>query len=364
MDPVRGQVTSETGVPAGKPVAAPAAQAASAVASRPAKPAVAVPPPVAAVGLQPTLPPDVPQFFVPSRGRPAGGQSLLYQPMLVGAAKVRFLDAKSKADVTQNAVYVTAITNTAVPVNWEDSQQVDFALEDLEKTAARGAQFGDLAPEAGKAKNYAVWSRDFSGWLYGVQKLDLLRSPSTGQFSRPGESERDFRIRLQQSFREQRDKLVEALRQKYASKISTLEDRIRRSQGVVDREAAQARQAGMQTAISMGSTLLGALLGGRSTRRTVSEAKSAARGASRSAQQMGDVGRAKQDLKAYQQQLDDLQAQFDQETAELRASIDPQNETFETVTIRPKKTDITVQLMALLWAPYWQDAQGNTSQAW
>ena len=81
-------------------------------------------------------------------------------------------------------------------------------------------------------------------------------------------------------------------------------------------------------------------------------------------QQQGDVGRAKETLQVYQQRLQELEDQLGQEAADLQSRIDPQNEKFETVTIRPKKTDITVQLVALLWAPYWQDAMGNTTQAW
>ena len=362
MDPVKGQMLQAPAAQAGPPVATVGTAAAvPAVTARTARPAAT---PGAAAGLQPTLPPDVAQFFVPARGRAAAGQSLLYQPMVVGTAKVRFLDAKSKANVSQNAVYVTSITNTAVPVNWEDGQEASFALGDLEKTAGRGAQFADMPTEAGKAKNYTAWGRDFANWLYGMQKLDLLRSPSTGQFANPGESERDFRVRLQQTFREQRDQQVTALRNKYAPKIAALQEKIRHAQDAVDREAAQAHQAEMQTAISIGSTLLGAFLGGRSSRSTFGRASTAARGVSRSMGQMSDVGRAKRDMQAYQQQLNDLQTQFNDETAALQARIDPQNEQLETVTIRPKKTDVTVQLTALLWAPFWQDAQGNIAQAW
>jgi hypothetical protein len=35
-----------------------------------------------------------------------------------------------------------------------------------------------------------------------------------------------------------------------------------------------------------------------------------------------------------------------------------------TLSIRPKKADIVVQLVALSWAPYWRDEQGNLEQAW
>jgi hypothetical protein len=34
------------------------------------------------------------------------------------------------------------------------------------------------------------------------------------------------------------------------------------------------------------------------------------------------------------------------------------------VTIKPKKADITVQLLVLAWAPYWQDETGNIKPAW
>jgi hypothetical protein len=317
-------------------------------------------------GLQPTLPPDIPQLFVPVRGRAGGGQDMIYEPMLVGAARLRFLDVKSKADVSQDVIYTTPITDQAVPVNWEDAQEASFAPGDLEKATSRGAQFASLSSEAGKAKNYTNWGRDFAGWLYDTQKIDLLRSPSTGQFSKPGESERDFRVRLQQAFREQRDGSVNALRQKYAPKEAALQEKIRRAESAVDREAAQARTAGFQTAVSLGSTLLSFLGGGRRkiSSSTIGRASTAARGASRSLEQQGDVGRAKENVKAYQQQLADLQQQFDDETAALQAKIDPQSEAFETVTIRPKKTDISVQFLALLWAPYWQDTQGNATQAW
>ena len=340
------------------------------VAAGPARTHAAAPVPAAAatpgVGLQPTLPPDIPQLFVPVRGRAGGGQDVIYQPMLVGAARLRFLDVKSKADVSQDVIYTTPITDQAVPVNWEDAQEASFAPGDLEKATSRGAQFASLSSEAGKAKNYANWGRDFAGWLYDTQKIDLLRSPNTGQFSKPGESERDFRVRLQQAFREQRDESVNTLRQKYAPKEAALQERIRRAESAVDREAAQARTAGFQTAVSLGSTLLSFLGGGRRkiSSSTIGRASTAARGASRSLEQQGDVGRAKENVKAYQQQLADLQQQFNDETAALQAKIDPQSEAFDTVTIRPKKTDISVQLLALLWAPYWQDTQGNATQAW
>ena len=98
------------------------------------------------------------------------------------------------------------------------------------------------------------------------ETLELLKSPSTGEVSGADESERDFRARLQHKGREARDEAVEALRKKYGPKQAALDERLRRARQAVERESEQATGAQLQTAISVGATLVGALFG----RKTVS----------------------------------------------------------------------------------------------
>jgi hypothetical protein len=350
------------------------AQPAVTAAPQPATPAVATavvsPTPAAAMptaaattaDLQPTLSADVPQYFIPLRGNSAG---MTYQPMLLGAAKVHFADTKSNIDTAQDAISLVPILDQAVPVDWETAKEADISLKDLEKTPVTGAKFGNLPAAASKARNYTDWGRDFAVWLYGDQKLELLRSPSTGQYSQAGEAERDFRIRLQQAAREQRDKAVDALRLKYSSKINLLQEKVRKANQAVEREAAQSSQAKVQTALAVGATLLSAFTGRKLASATnISKATTAMRGVSRSVQQQSDVGRAKDTEEAYQKELDDLNAQFKAESDALASKIDPAIEVFETVTVRPKKTDIYVQLMALAWTPYRQDDKSNMNPAW
>ena len=103
--------------------------------------------------------------------------------------------------------------------------------------------------------------------------------------SAPGESERDFRIKLQELAREQRDRQMDQLRKKYEPKLQAIEDRLRRARQAKEREAEQAKQQYVQTAISVGASLLGAFLGRKTiTATTVGKATSAARGLGRSIQ--------------------------------------------------------------------------------
>jgi translation initiation factor 2B subunit (eIF-2B alpha/beta/delta family) len=79
---------------------------------------------------------------------------------------------------------------------------------------------------------------------------------------------------------------------------------------------------------------------------------------SRSMESQGDVTRARETVEALQQQFNDLQAQFDAEANELASQIDPLTEELMTIEIKPKKADISVQLVALVWVPHWKDPEG------
>src|SRR4029077_20514926 len=246
--------------------APPPAPAARSDAARPAA-TVAEPAPVEAAaraGQRPLLPPDVPQQFAPAHGAAPAGAALYYRPMLVGSAQVRVSDTKSGVDVSRDLVYLTPITDEAVPVAWDQAAAVVFTTSDLTTAPAGDAAFGELPAPGGKKKSYDGWSRDFPSWLLQSQTIELLRSPSLKVVSKPGESERDFRVRLQESTRQDRDRASETLRQKYAPKVAALQERRRRAEQAVERESEQAKAQGIQTAISVGATILGAFLGRKS----------------------------------------------------------------------------------------------------
>jgi hypothetical protein len=96
----------------------------------------------------------------------------------------------------------------------------------------------------------------------------------------------------------------------------------------------------------------------------IGRATTAARGVGRLLQERQDVGRAKETVEALQLQLAGLEAEFNSEMAAFESRRDPLNERLENVAVKPKKTNISVRLVALLWVPGWQDAQGRTTPAW
>jgi hypothetical protein len=97
---------------------------------------------------------------------------------------------------------------------------------------------------------------------------------------------------------------------------------------------------------------------------SISRAKSTMSGVGRSMKERQDVARAQDTVQALQQRLQQLEVDFKADTDTLAAKMDPLTEQFESISVRPSKTDISVQLMALIWLPYRQDSDGKLTPAW
>jgi hypothetical protein len=314
---------------------------------------------------RPVLPPDIQQFFVPLASAQPGAATLRYVPMAVGAASVGFSDAKTGINATRTVTVLAGIDPRLGAVAWEEGTVLELSAKDLEAEPAADGTFRDLAPAAAKARSYDAWAKSFRTWLGQSQTLEVLKSRSTGIVSAPGESERDFRVRLQTAVREQRDQAVEKLRQKYAARIATLGDKIRRAEQAVERESAQATQQKLQTAVSMGATVLGALLGRKTiSASTLGRATTAARGVGRTMKESQEIERAQEALEATRQQKAELEAQAQADVDALGGAMDPLSEPLDTIALKPKRTELTVQLVALAWAPEWVDAEGRSTPAY
>jgi hypothetical protein len=310
----------------------------------------------------PVLPAGVTQFFVPARVAP--GTGVTYRPAVFGSAQVRYVETKLKLDASESLTLLAPIAAGPIPVDWSTAAPANIDAADLDATPAPDSRFASLPPNVVTAKSVDAWTRALQSWIYSTRTLDLFQARPAGAVSAPGESERDFRLRLQQSTREARDQMVEQLRRKYAPKIATAQDRLRRAQQAVDRESEQTKAQSLQTAISFGTTLLGALMGRKTlSASTLGRATTAARGVGRTMKESQDVGRAKETVEAVQQQIADLEAQLQQETGAAMAGSAADTLPVETISCKPKKGNITVRLVALVWVPYTSE-RADAAPAW
>ncbi len=316
-------------------------------------------------GPRPVLPPGIRQSFAPTERAPAEHEQLVYYPTLLAAGKLAYNNARLKISQREDFLFSLEAQDSGADLDWHNATPLDLATADLDSRPDPDASFADLPADLARAAQYKAWEKSLRRHLRTEKPLIIYKSGKLKAVSTPSETERDFRIRLQQLGNEQRDIKVAKLRERYESKVNTLENRLRRAEQTMEKQAEQARGQKLDAAVSFGTAILGALLGRKRISTTsASRVGTAVRKAGRVGQESADVRRAAQTVAAVQEQLAELQAKFEQDVDALDAAYDAQAEELTEVRVNPRATDVHVGLLALGWLPYIQDHEGLLSPAW
>ncbi len=295
----------------------------------------------------PVLPPGVQQFFIPAPGAPP---DVRYTPVVIGAARVGFGDSKLGIDEIRDVLYAAPFAAGAVPVDWEQAERLDVAAADLESSPVSGGTFAQVPAAGLQARSYAAWSKDLGRWLAQSEKLELFRQADLKLTSRVDETERDFTIRVNDALRVARDTAVETLHKKYAPQQARIAERIRKAEAAVERESSQATQQKLQTGLSLGATIFGAMFGRKTlSASTLGRATTTARGVGRSMKESEDIRRASENVAQIREEAQKLEEEMLAETRKISESTAPP--TIDRVALAPRRGQVSVQLVGLGWMP-------------
>ncbi len=283
---------------------------------------------------KPVLPSDVEEYFLP-----AATPFPLYQPKLLGIAKLHFVDSKKGLDTWQQMAF-TALLDESGKALWGEA--IDST--GLQKGSPQKGNFADIPGSLLQIKNYPLFSKSFADYLYQNQTFDLFEAEKMS--SKPNESEADFRSRVVAVLKGQSEEKVKKIRDSYAAKIKILEDKIQKAEAKTASGQSQRWRQILDTLISALTTILGALSGKRLTKGSISQAGTTLRKAERIGKEHTSVSQAQETLESLQQQLQSLQNERDAAIAE---EFDPDKIVLEKSSIHPRKTDIAIQTIALVW---------------
>jgi hypothetical protein len=316
--------------------------------------------PVQAAEGPPVVPPGIDTFYLAASG---AGHGVVYYPALAGRMDVHYSNARYKVDTTETLALAAQLEESPVTLDWDSA--VEFDPLYLEARPLSGGEYADLPTAAQNVANYRKWNKDLLRWVRQNRPLVLLRSKNFGMISQLSESEGEFRLRLAQVMREKRDLEVEKLRKKYDKRFITLKDRLMRAEQAIAREDEQAKASKMQTAISFGTAILGAFLGRKAVSATsASRVGTAMRSASRVQKEKMDVARAQERAEAVRLQLSELDERLQEDIDAIEFSMDAEAEELEKISVKPKSTDITLEIFGLTWMPFRKNAGGGLSPDW
>jgi hypothetical protein len=338
-------------------------------------------PPAGLVAQPPVLPPAIKQVYLPlalTEGQSLRkvadkvggnvaptGKRLVYAPALIGFAGVRFVDRKLDLDESQDITLLLPFGEAGKVISWKNAQPVKLDPRDLADQAESDAFFvPDLPDAVTNAKTFTALAGDLADQLYRGQSYSLAYNPALKLYGRPGESQRDFKIRCQQAAREQRDAVVDKLRDKYQAQLERLQDKLAREQQDLAENEAQLKGRIGEEVLSGLATVAGALgvLGRR--RNPLGGLATAASRRRITSQAQANIAESKADIARLQAQVEQLKNDMQQDTDQVTQQWTAATEDVQQVKVAPRKTDIDVQLVALAWTPTWEvtyeDARGRS----
>ena len=159
------------------------------------------------------------------------------------------------------------------------------------------------------------------------------------------EAEESFRTRCRDVVEKMIDKEIEKLKDTYERKIERLEDRIEREKIKVQRLKKEARSKRTEEFLSIGESVLGIVLGGKSIRGLATAARR--RRSSSSASDRAKLGKTKlsqleEDILELQEELEDKIADIEDKHYETADKVEP-------FDVRLEKEDIIIARQSILW---------------
>ena len=319
---------------------------------------------------RPVLPAGVDELALPPTRVPTGARTVL-RPALYATAKLHYISSTYGLDEWREASVCAPLRtfgadlpadpwdDNAVPVEPGAAQP----LGDLYDPG--GVTFAPAPADLANGRKYASWGKKLRDHLYRDRRVTVYQCRALKRTSEPGEDERDFRVRLGQAAREARDRAVEKLRKKYATKIRSAERKIATARRKVAREQEQADRAKKDSYLSMGSTILGALFGRKMLSATnVRRAGTGMRSLGRASDQANDVDEAEEIVAEREDELAAIEDELAREVEALEDDLDPRNLELTGKEIAPRKSDIAVSDVAVLWRPWGVDAAGIAEPGW
>jgi len=312
---------------------------------------------------RPMLPPDIPEVFLPRQGALLGDAKLRYRPGLLAAVRIHYVQKSAGVDHTEDLALMVPAVETLSAIIWDQAEKLDDGEPQSQAQPDSDAAFESPPPELTRSKTFAELTSALKTHIYRTVRLDIWKCPELKEYSQPGESEGDFRIRLTHGVKEERDLAVEKLKVKYDPKLATVNERLRKAEQRKEKQESQVRGQYWKAAAAALPMLIDFILQRRKTTNFTNVARTASN-ATKIANERQDVAQANESVEAVQDQKNKLNEGFTTEIAKIQEAYAIDILKLEQESVVPKKSDITIIKVVLAWTPWIIHADNTAEKAY
>jgi|Deesub1362A_J573_1020465.scaffolds.fasta_scaffold00778_2 hypothetical protein len=362
---LKGPITRDQ-LPALNALAGAARAAAAPAAGRPT--AAAGPEPGAFSSTKPALPGGVQEFFLPNNltlaqalkraGEDTGGvegAGLIYRPVLVAQAQIRFLNRKFEVDAERTTTAIVSHPDRRGIIRWDEYHAPAIDPRELDAGPSPGAVFAELEPPLGDAKMLKRLQKDFQDFAYRSAELRLEYNPQLKLVAKPGMTKAEFRALCSERARQALEEEVDKIKEKYLRKIKRLQAKIAREEQELAEDKAEFSARKMEEMATHFENVLG-LFGGSRSRRRISSSLTKRRLTSKA---KADIAESEQLIAAFKRDLEELELEMAEAVDEVEDRWEEAAAEIEEKVLRPYKKDVRVDLFGVAWFPFYRLRRGD-----
>ncbi len=279
---------------------------------------------------------SIPQYFEPDTSSQNN-----FSATLMSKANVHFYSQRRGIDEERALILSLPLESKQQNIRWDEAIEEDFDFEKFPVAAPSNGKYQALSSIILKDKGLKSAIRELKEILYQDKNIELLRCLSPKLESKVEESYADFIVRIQDILRDKKESEIEKLQERYGKKEKVLTGRLSRAKERVEKEASDSTNSMIETGIAV----LGALFGKASP----TKISSALRKGSKVLKERGDMSRAEERIVAIEEDMEALEYELEDKIDILNEKFDVENCEIETFKIKPRKTDIDVELCAVVW---------------
>jgi len=284
---------------------------------------------------------------------------LVYLPAVLGMGRLHFVDRTREVDEQEDFALLAEPPGGGRLLTWDEARPLDLPVGDLRQRPEKDAFFDEVPESINESPEFTSLRDDLADYLYHNSSITLLYSLPLEAYSKPKESEREFRMRLQQMARETRDEEIDEINARYEDRLEKVRDRLRREEADLAQREADVSARKRETLVSVGESVVGVFLGRRSYR-MASTALSKQRQAAKAKLQLEE---AKDDVMELEEDIKELEEELEEEVAVARERWEESLTDLEEHDVRPRRKDVQISLFGLAWAPHWQITYRDRSGA-
>ena len=295
--------------------------------------------------VKPFLSDKIKQYFL---HQPPFSENAIYQPSIILKGKVRFYNETKNIDQQQVISLKVPVEPDMMELNLKGAVPDNEDITSYDLKPFENARFTTLPPFLEKMKDMKRVEEKFKNYLYDNTRIELFNNRKLKLMSKPEEDLADFKSRMLDIIREEKDKAVEKFTEQYAKKEEKLEKDYLKLQEKLEKEEADVKAITTQSALSLGSSVLGALLG-RTKVGTLNTGVTGLGRASRILKEKKDVELVKKKIEVLTDDIKKLEDDLKQSIEKMSEQYNIENYNIETINIKPKKSDIFDITVGLLW---------------